>query len=148
MRRLLSQLVTVIVLVCSVLLFPNHALAQSVPHKASGAAQFVSPNDFIGSGNATHLGKYTEVGNVAFTPTSSPTVLAVDGWSNYTAANGDELHALLHGELDASTGVITVTVSYVGGTGRFLHATGSSNLAGQLLGGGAAVIAVHGNIQY
>lgn len=128
--------------------FSNLASAQAVPHRATGSAQFVSQNDFVGTGHATHLGNYTEVGNVSFAPTSNPAVLAVNGWSIYTAANGHELHAVLSGELNMQTGAITATVTYVGGTGRFGDATGASILSGQMLGGGAAVVAVAGNIDY
>lgn len=148
MRLFFSRLITLSILACSALLLSSHASAHSVPYRARGQAQFVSPNDFVGSGNATHLGRYTEVGNVSFAPTSNPAVLAVEGWSNYTAANGDELHALLSGELDQATGQITVTVTYVGGTGRFIHAQGRSELTGQLLAGGAAVVSVLGGIEF
>jgi len=73
-------------------------------------------------------------------------VLAVTGATIYIAANGDELHAAVSGELDTSTGAITVTVTYVGGSGRFVAASGSSSLTGQMLGGGALRVAVAGNI--
>lgn len=119
-----------------------------MPYSARGSAQFVSQTDFVGTGRAAHLGLYTEVGHVEFTPTANPAVLAVNGWAIYTAANGNELHAILGGELDTSTGAITATVTYVGGSGRFVHASGSSSLTGQMLGGGAVRIAVAGNIDY
>lgn len=146
--RPLTRLITLLVVAVTTLASSRQASAQSVPYRATGAAQFVSPTDFVGSGRATHLGIYTEVGSVAFAPTPNPDVLAVTGVSVYTAANGDELHATLNGELNTLTGVITVTVTYVGGTGRFASASGSSSLAGQMLGGGAASIAVAGRIDY
>lgn len=122
--------------------------AQAVPHFAAGSAQFVSQTDFVGTGRATHLGRYTEIGSVTFSPTRDPAVLAISGANVYTAANGDELYGLLSGELDTSTGAITATVTYVGGTGRFAAASGSSRLTGQMLGGGAVSIAVAGSISY
>ncbi len=86
--------------------------------------------------------------SVVFAPTTNPIVLAVTGQAVYTAANGDELHATLRGELDTLTGAIAVTVTYVGGTGRFATASGSAALAGQMLGGGAVSIPVAGGIRF
>lgn len=143
-----SRLVTALFAVLTVLALPGRASAQAVPHFARGSAQFVSENDFVGTGRATHLGLYTEVGHVAFAPTSNPAVLAVTGSTIYIAANGDELHAVLNGALDTSTGAITAVVTYVGGSGRFVAASGSSNLTGQMLGGGAVRVAVAGNIDF
>lgn len=143
----LSRLLLLLV-ATALLSFSSFASAQTVPHIASGSAQFVSQNDFVGTGHATHLGHYTEVGNVSFAPTSNPAVLAVNGSAIYTAANGAELHAVLSGELNTQTGAITAIVTYVGGTGRFADATGSSSLSGQMLGGGAVRVAVVGNINY
>jgi len=148
MRPILSRIVAVLALATAVFVLPNRASAASGPYRARGTAQFVSPNDFVGRGNATYLGHYTEVGNVAFAPTNGPNVLSVDGSSVYTAADGDELYAHLGGELNVSTGVIAVTVTYVGGTGRFTAATGSSSLAGQMLGGGAATVVLAGTIDF
>jgi hypothetical protein len=148
MRSVLSRFVAVLALATAVLALQPRASAATLPYRARGAAQFVNANDFVGSGNATYLGKYTETGTVAFAATNDPNVLAVDGSAVYTAADGDELHALLGGELNVTTGVIAVTVTYVGGTGRFAAASGSSSLAGQMLGGGAATVAVAGNIDF
>ena len=148
MRPVFPRFATVLALAIAAFVLPDSASANPVPHLARGSAQFVGPNDFVGNGNATHLGQYTEVGHVDFAPTGDPVVLAVDGWAHYTAANGDQLYALLDGTLNAATGQIAVTVTYAGGTGRFVAATGSANLAGQLLGGGAATVAVAGNIDY
>ncbi len=148
MNLLTSRLVSVLFVAIAALALPERVAAQAVPHFASGGAQFVSQNDFVGGGHATHLGRYTEVGRVSFTPTRNPVVLAVSGWATYTAANGDELRGLLSGELNTLTGSITATVIYVGGTGRFLDATGSSTLSGQMLGGGAVTVAVAGSIDY
>src|SRR5436190_473442 len=105
---------------------PASAIAGPRAYGASGGAQFVNNNDFVGSGHATHLGGYTEIGSVSFTPTSTPGVLNVDGHTTYFAADGDELWAGLHGLLDQGTGAITATAEYVGGTGRFAAASGSS----------------------
>jgi hypothetical protein len=137
----------ILVAVC-VLAIPSSVSAAARPHHSKGKAQFVSPTDFVGSGHATHLGRYTEVGSALFSPTNDPTVLHIDGFSIYTAANGDELHAVITGSLNGLTGAITATVTYVGGTGRFTDATGSSSLVAQLLPGGAISVAVDGTINY
>ena len=140
--------VGVMLVAACVLAIPLRASAAERPHHSSGNAQFVSPTDFVGTGNATHLGSYTEVGSVAFSPTNDPAVLQIDAWSIYTAANGDQLHAVISGSLNGLTGAITATVTYAGGTGRFADATGSSNLKGQLLPGGAISVVVEGTIDY
>ena len=107
-----------------------------------------STSGFFISGNATYLGSYTEVGSVTFLPTADPVVLAIDGRAIYTAANGDQLKAVITGQLNRFTGAITATVTSVsGGTGRFAGATGSANLVGQILPGGITV-AVKGSIDY
>ena len=148
MHRFFSRLVTIVFVAIAGLGLPGHAAAQAVPHFSRGDAQFTSPNDFVGSGHATHLGSYTEVGHVTFAPTTNPNVLAVTGVAVYTAANGDELHAVLSGELNLLTGAVTATVTYDGGTGRFALASGSASLIGQMLGGGAITVTVSGIIDY
>jgi hypothetical protein len=146
--RLWTHLVGVVLVAVSTLAFPGRASAAERPYSASGTAQFVSPNDFVGSGYATHLGRYTEAGHASFSPTSNPEVLQVDASSVYTAGNGDELHATITGELNVVTGVISATVTYDGGTGRFAGASGSAALAAQMLPGGAIVASVSGSIDY
>jgi hypothetical protein len=145
----LARLFTAVALTIATVLFAGHASAQSRPHFAQGTAQFAAnQSDFTGSGTATHLGRYTEVGNVTFTPTSTPGLLAVSGWAHYTAANGDVLYAALSGTVDMTTGVINGTATYGGGTGHFVNASGSSTLTGQMLGGGALTITAVGSITY
>jgi len=148
MNRFLSRLVTIVFVAVTVLGLRQQAAAQTVPHQATGGAQFVSANDLVGSGQATHLGSYTEVGSVTFTPTSNPAILDAAGVLVYTAANGDRLFARLQGQVNGLTGAVTAVVTYVGGTGRFVSATGSAVLIGQLLGGGAVTVTVKGTIAY
>ena len=148
MNRFCSLRPVVVLVAVGVLALSASASAEERPHKSGGTAQFVSPNDFVGFGEATHLGRYTEVGNAQFSPTDDPTVLRVDALSVYTAANGDQLYATITGRLDLLTGAITATVTYVGGTGRFVAADGSATLSGQLLPGGTISVAVVGTIDY
>jgi hypothetical protein len=147
MHRFVSRLTVACVLV-GALALANRAAAEVRAYSAHGTAQFVSPTEFVGSGEAAHLGRYSEAGAVSFTPTSDPAVLHVEGSIVYTAANGDALHAHVSGELNVETGVVVATVTYVGGTGRFEGATGSSSLSGQLGAGGAITVSVNGNIGY
>jgi hypothetical protein len=137
-----------LVLAVGLLALPQRASAQARPHYARGTAQFVSPTDFVGSGYATHLGLYSEVGSVAFTPTTDANVLRLDGRGIYTAADGAQLRATFTGRLNRATWAITATVTYVGGTGRFTNATGVSSLVGQMLPNGTITVAVNGSINY
>jgi hypothetical protein len=148
MNHFASRLLCVVCAFISLMAFSERAEAAVRPYSASGTAQFTSPTDFIGVGYATHLGRYVEAGSVAFSPTSNPAVLHVDGAIIYTAANGEELHAVVTGELNGVTGAITATVSYVGGTGRFAAASGSATLAGQLGAGGTISVTVSGTIDF
>lgn len=149
MNRFCSLRPAVIVLVATGLLTVTARVsAEERPHKSRGTAQFVSPTDFIGSGEATHLGRYAEAGSARFSPTADPSVLRIDARSVYTAANGDQLHATISGRLDLQTGAITATVIYAGGTGRFDDAGGSATLSGQMLPDGTITVAVVGTIDY
>ena len=118
------------------------------PYISRGTAQFVSATDFVGAGNATYLGLYSEAGSVQFSPTADPTVLHLEARSTYTAANGDQLYAVFTGQLNGVTGVITATVTYAGGTGRFANASGTASLSGQLGPGGSLEVVVKGSIDY
>ena len=132
----------------SILALASPAPAAQRAYASRGKAQFVSANNFVGAGNATHLGLYNEVGTAQFSPTADPTVLHVDASSTYTAANGDKLYAVFSGNLNGVTGAITATVTYVGGTGRFANASGTAALSAQLFPGGSIEVAVQGGIDY
>jgi len=84
-----------------------------------------------------HLGRTTGVAQQFVTPTgqAGPIVtLLIQNTSVLTAANGDQLWASFIGSglLDLTTGEVTFigVETYRGGTGRFVHATGSSRLQG------------------
>ena len=142
----INMLMSAVVLVFLGTVTPT--LAESRPHKMHGAGQFISANDFVSEGYATHLGNFTEVGSVQFTPTDDPAVLHIEGWAIHTAANGDEVHELISGEINALTGAGTATTTYVGGTGRFTDASGSATISVQLLGAGAFEFTGEGTIDY
>ena len=101
-----------------------------------------------GSGTATHLGQWTVLGNVKYTPDSDG-VLHSSGEATLTAANGDKLRFQIDGILDPVAGVDQGIFYLVGGTGRFENASGSANFVVTLnpLTGGYELTAV-GKINY
>jgi hypothetical protein len=104
-----------------------------------------------GSGNATHLGMFTNTGHVDFTPdASNPTILHPSGGGVFTAANGDKLNfVIVSGSLDLTTGIGTGDFDFTGGTGRFANATGrTSGVIEQNVITGAYVLTLVGNIDY
>ena len=104
-----------------------------------------------GSGNATHLGMFTNTGKVSFTPdASNPTILHPSGGGVFTAANGDKLNfVIISGALDLTTGIGTGDFAFTGGTGRFANATGNtSGVIEQNVVTGAYELTLVGNIDY
>jgi len=104
-----------------------------------------------GSGNATHLGKFTNTGKVSFTPdASNPNILHPSGGGVFTAANGDKLNfVIISGALDLTTGIGTGDFEFTGGTGRFANATGrTSGVIQQNVITGAYELTLVGNIDY
>ena len=104
-----------------------------------------------GSGNATHLGLFTNTGKVSFTPdASNPTILHPTGGGVFTAANGDKLNFIVTGgALDVTTGIGTGDFEFTGGTGRFANATGhTAAVVEQNFVTGAYEITLVGNIDY
>ena len=109
----------------------------TVPFKGSSENQAISavPVDpdhvfvtTIGEGNATHLGHFTFVSPHL----SGLSDFSIAGVQIITAANGDELHTELSGNLHPfvdNTGHVflvgDVQGTITGGTGRFANATGS-----------------------
>lgn len=78
-----------------------------------------------GSGTATHLGQWTVVGNVKYTPDHG--VIRSSGEGTLTAANGDKLQLEIDGILDPIAAVDQGIFRFVGGTGRFEGASGTAN---------------------
>ena len=110
------------------------AVAAETPFKgrvnAVETGTVVFPTRFLdreGTGNATHLGRYTEhVTMVINIPTLSST-----GAATFTAANGDTLLATVAGQAtrtSPTTLSIVEVYTITGGTGRFADATGSFTL--------------------
>ena len=104
-----------------------------------------------GSGNATHLGLFTNTGRVIFTPdASNPNIVHPSGEGVFTEANGDKLNFIVTGgALDVTTGIGTGDFEFTGGTGRFANATGhTSAVVEQNFVTGAYEITLVGNIDY
>ncbi|MBI2223293.1 MAG: hypothetical protein HYU53_19050 [Acidobacteria bacterium] len=118
--------------VCVVLFAGSAAAADEVPFRGVWSGQTdsatpVGPGVVLvissGSGQATHLGRFTMVSpHFTFIDT-----LVVAGQQIFTAANGDTLTALFTGQfVPNADGNLEATLSAVitTGTGRFLGATG------------------------
>ena len=104
-----------------------------------------------GSGNATHLGLFTNTGKVKFTPdASNPNIVHPTGEGVFVAANGDKLNFIITGgALDVTTGVGSGDFEFTGGTGRFVNASGhTSAVVEQNFVTGAYQITLVGNIDY
>ena len=101
-----------------------------------------------GSGTATHLGRWTVVGNVTYTPDSNG-VLHSGGEAMINAADGDKLRIIIDGILDPVAGVDQGIFHIAGGTGRFENASGDANFVVTLnpLTGGFELTVV-GKINY
>jgi len=108
---------------------------------------------FDGHGNSTHLGRYSEHNTHCAYATGPTTGYFDEGLSTITAANGDTLNLGYGGTwvLDLSAGTSTVTEEWTitGGSGRFMHASGSGTLdLVQSLDTGAGTGHMSGEIAY
>jgi hypothetical protein len=140
MKRSLN--VRIIALTISLLLGTLPVMATERPFAldGNGASTFITDGagNIIGanvtaSGTATHLGMWTAVGTVQFTPDpSNPGRLLSSGISTFIAANGDRLQVAVNGALDPATGSDMATMQFVGGTGRFDGVSGSGNVVVEL----------------
>jgi hypothetical protein len=112
------------------------AAADERPFGLSGAGNlaFTGGNppagaDLTASGVATHLGLWTAVGVLSFSPGPEPHLILANGTQTFTAANGDKLDATFtDAVLDTHTGIATGVFVFdgQGGTGRFEGAIGSA----------------------
>ncbi|HYV04868.1 MAG TPA: hypothetical protein VFB82_09790 [Blastocatellia bacterium] len=131
MKRLLSTrniMLTVVLLMGAI---PVAAVERPIALNGNGVAAFITDQagniigaNVTGSGTASHLGTWTLVGNVTFTPENG--VLRSHPVATLTAANGDKLEIVGDGALDLATGTDHGIFHFVGGTGRFEGASGSA----------------------
>jgi hypothetical protein len=112
-----TMIVTLILLVGSI---PVAAVERPFASHGNGTAIFITDGagNILGatlnaSGTATHLGMWTAVGRLQFTPDAdNPTIIHPSGEATYTAANGDKLLGVLqNGVLDVTTGIARGTWS-------------------------------------
>ena len=146
MNRFISRLVGIMLVAVAALALTDRASAEERDYRLHGTAFLDGSGDIVGAGNATHLGKYTEVGYATISG-DNPFALQVEGWVILTGTRGDEIWETISGHLNFFTGEITATVTYVGGTGRFVGASGSANLWAQIGPDGISVV-VEGTIDY
>jgi hypothetical protein len=149
--HLLRPVVVLLVAVASVT-FSARASGEERDYRSHSTAVLdLATGNFVATGNGTHLGKYTESGNVSPVGGDFPVVL-VAGSATLTDKNGDELCVEITGELNFLTGTITGTVTFVGApTGPFENATGSASVVAPFeIDEGIATIAVvvEGTIDY
>jgi hypothetical protein len=141
---------TAILLLALLLLGSLSAEAIECPFSLNGAGT-VTDGIINASGRATHLGLFTEAGELFITPDpNNPTVALATGRATFTAANGDELQALIEdGSLDLTTGIGTGVFRFTGGTGRFAGASGTGNfVVNQNLVTGAFEVTAIGTLDY
>jgi hypothetical protein len=142
----------------------SHAHAQNpVPFKLQGTATWDNLlNAFDptagaafddGAGQAAHLGQFTATADLfALGPPNDAGDFPVVGTVTIVAANGDQLNTVYAGVLNV-TGSGIVIYEFVGGDGRFTHATGMGLLEVQFdVGVGNEDVPMtstwHGTIEY
>jgi hypothetical protein len=120
-----------LLLVTATLMLVSHSAraGDQVPFKGEvkGAAVMMAPDPagvvltLQASGRATHLGYCTRQEVLLFNPASG----TLAGTMVFTAANGDQLFAIVAGGFTSPTTAIG-TYSFTGGTGRFSNSSGSA----------------------
>ena len=111
---------------------PLQAAERPFAFSGSGTATFITDaaGNVIGanvtaSGTATYLGLWTAAGTVHFAPDpNNPGHLLSSANMAFVAANGDRLQVMLNGNLDPAAGADMGILQFVGGTGRFVAASG------------------------
>jgi hypothetical protein len=162
MKRILNS--TVITLIAVLLLgsVPVMAVDRPFAFNGAGVATFIKDEagnviggDVTSTANATHLGLCTTIGRVNYTPANDPDHprrLLSNGSGTITAANGDTLLIEFSGVVDPQDGPTAIdrpVFRFVGGTGRFVGASGSANAVVVInLGTGAFELTMVGNIDY
>lgn len=127
MFRFVPRIAAVLLLVVAGSLAP--AAAEERPFSASGEG-FVIRDNFYGEGQATHLGHSSLSMYGLFEG------LLNDGtfypfYGSLNSASGDVLNIGFDGEFhefDPVTGVVIVTLTFTGGTGRLQDATGCADV--------------------
>lgn len=142
-RMLLSRAVVILAVLAvgTMTLSPGAAGAEERPMKGfwAGKAELrpdpenddYALNHETGAGTATHLGKFTLVGDEKIYMEFFPQFVSVEGKFTMTAANGDQLdvkYSTIGGINDEGSIDIIGTYTIAGGTGQFKGATGQGVL--------------------
>jgi len=150
-------------LVVAILLASEIAEAQTaVPFKAAIAIteRIQTPSDIdscylvgviSGSGQASQLGRTTLVSRDCINPISQTEFSFASDQLVFTIANGDQVFATYSGTLTTTgaLGVISGGYQIVGGTGRFLHASGAGSVQGvEDMSTGIGQVQLTGTISY
>jgi hypothetical protein len=106
-----------------------------------------SGNTWVGWGVATGMGKFTSSGANTYLGVVDG-VLYGFGIVSFVAANGDMLFVKSEWALDLSTVMLLGRATITGGTGRFSHATGESDLVGHLNEDGTFTVISDGVANY
>ena len=85
-------------------------------------AGVVLPSSLVAAGVATHLGKVTGIVTGTSCAVEATGVVSIGGLAHRTAANGDILEAEWTGTI--AGGVLTLNVTFTGGTGWLRNASG------------------------
>ncbi len=124
----------------------------SLPFELVGSGQSVPGQSgmvtFTGTGVATHLGQL-DIAGVVQRLSVTPQFITFQGNVVFTAANGDQLNAVIEdGVRDRATGIATSIYRFTGGTGRFQNASGSTNGRSENPPGGSFMLVLEGTISY
>ena len=129
----LNVRIFMLVLVLLLGALPAAAVERPFGLKGNGTVTFltdgagnVTGGTLTSSGTANHLGHWTSVGVLGFTPDPvHPNLILATGTETFTAANGDTLNVVVaDAVLNTTTGIATGVFRFVGGTGRFAGASG------------------------
>jgi hypothetical protein len=124
MFRFIPRIAGVLLVVLASTLAPA---AGERPFKTSGRGYGYDGYLSAASFEATHLGKVRFDGYVDLN-TLLDSGLSVEMSGYLTAANGDRVYLEIDVSYDADTGIAIGTATFVGGTGRFLDASGSADV--------------------
>lgn len=138
MKRILN--VRILALTAVVLLgtLPVRAIERPFALNGLGGSTFITDEagnpigaNVTSSGTGTHLGVWTSAGKVNFTPDPVTGRVLSSGTGAFTAANGDQLKFEFNGSLEVDPGSNTGTdkgvFRFIGGTGRFVGASGTAD---------------------
>jgi hypothetical protein len=145
MKRFVSFLVAVLAVAAMLGAFPALVVAdQGVPFKGSAELTVAMDGSLVGTGEGTQIGRFSEVAYPVINGnTFSATVIL-------TAANGDQVFKMATGTItsNGTTTTFAGPFTVLGGTGRFVNATGSGQVEMVLSPDGTIAQIYDGTIQF